>query len=141
MDIVQGIRKLGFRKWYEHKLVEAHAFLITGFLALILAVAFLELRNDSLATIERAADLLLSLLTLGGGFMAWLRYHRIMVVVEWVAERATCPHCAAYGRFRPTRETGADNDQDDRLSSPAELPQLEVRCRSCGGEWKIDPQH
>ena len=36
MDIVEGVRKLGFRKWYERQLIEAHAWLVTGFLAWLL---------------------------------------------------------------------------------------------------------
>ena len=70
MDIVQGIRKLGFRRWYERRLIEAHAFLITGFLALILAVAFLELRGETPAGGQRVIYLLGAVASMAGGIVA-----------------------------------------------------------------------
>jgi hypothetical protein len=138
MDIVEGIRKLGFRRWYERRLIEAHAFLVTGFLALILAVACLELRGETSTGGERMAYLLGAVASLAGGIVAWLRYHRMLAVIEWAGEQATCPACGEYGRLRllaagphaPT--SGPDADL------AAEIPRLRVACRGCGNEWDID---
>ena len=138
MDIIEGIRKLGFRRWYERRLIEAHAYLVTGFLALILAVAFLELRGETAAGGERMTYLMSAVASLGGGIVAWLRYHRMLTLVEWAGEQATCPACGEYGRLRllaasPHAPTG---DRDSDLA--AEIPLLHVACRACGNEWDID---
>jgi hypothetical protein len=138
MDIVEGIRKLGFRRWYERRLIEAHAFLVTGFLALILAVAFLELRGATSTGGERMTYLLGAVAALAGGIVAWLRYHRMLTLIEWAGEKATCPACGEYGRLRllaasPHAPTG---DRDSDLA--AEIPLMRVACRACGNEWDID---
>jgi hypothetical protein len=138
MDIVEGIRKLGFRRWYERRLIEAHAYLVTGFLALILAVAFLELRGETPTGGERMAYLLGAVASLAGGIVAWLRYHRMLALVEWAGEQATCPACGEYGRIRllaasPHAPAG---DPDSELAG--EIPLLRVSCRACNNEWEID---
>jgi hypothetical protein len=138
MDIIEGIRKLGFRRWYERRLIEAHAYLVTGFLALILAVAFLELRGETAAGGERMTYLMSAVASLGGGIVAWLRYHRMLALVEWAGEQATCPACGEYGRLRllATRPHALAGDRDSDLA--AEIPLLHVACRACGNEWDID---
>ena len=47
MANLQPIRKLGFRRWYERLLIEAHAWLVSCFLALVLAVALFETHNET----------------------------------------------------------------------------------------------
>ena len=138
MDIIEGIRKLGFRRWYERRLIEAHAYLVTGFLALILAVAFLELRGETAAGGERMTYLLGAVASLAGGFVAWLRYHRMLALVEWAGERATCPACGEYGRLRllAAHPHAPAGDRDSDLA--AEIPLLHVACRACDNEWDID---
>ena len=42
MSEAEGIRKLGFRRWYERQLIESHAWFVTCFLCLILALACAE---------------------------------------------------------------------------------------------------
>ena len=138
MDIVTGIRKLGFRKWYERRLIEAHAYLVTGFLALILSLAFLGVAGDT-ARGGRPFMYLAALISMAVGFLAWLRYHRILMATEMAAELAICPGCGAYGRFRVVRtapHSGAELEANPALE---EMPHLRVRCRQCEQEWDIDP--
>ena len=35
MSPADGIRKLGFRRWYERQLIESHAYFLTCFLCMI----------------------------------------------------------------------------------------------------------
>lgn len=39
MELAEGIRKIGFARWYERQLMEAHLYLVTAFLCLILLTA------------------------------------------------------------------------------------------------------
>jgi hypothetical protein len=138
MDIVQGIRKLGFRRWYERRLIEAHAYLVTGFLALILAVAFLELRGEVAAASERRAYALYAVASLAGGVFAWLRYHRTLALVEWAGEQATCPACGEYGRLRLLAASPHPPAGGQESDLAREIPLLRVACRACDREWEID---
>ena len=42
MNLIEGIRRLGFRRWYERQLIESHLFLVSGLLCLIAVMASLE---------------------------------------------------------------------------------------------------
>jgi hypothetical protein len=139
MDIVTGIRRLGFRKWYERRLIEAHAYLITGFLALILALACVEVAGDAGQGLRRLAWLIGAAASLGGGVLAWLRYHRVLLATETVAERAVCPGCGAYGRFRVVRSAPHSGAELEAAPALEDLPHLRVRCRDCQREWDLDP--
>jgi hypothetical protein len=139
MDIVEGVRKYGFRKWYERQLIEAHAWLVTGFLALILAFALFEVLNDMAAARQRL------LLTAGAvaaavaSVLAWLRYHRTLEATELAAELAVCPHCGTYGRLTVVRSSPQSPAAVERQPILADLPHLQVRCRKCQGEWRLEP--
>jgi hypothetical protein len=42
MELAEGIKKVGFRRWYERQLIESHAYLITGLLSSILVLGSIE---------------------------------------------------------------------------------------------------
>ena len=99
MNEAYAIRKLGFRRWYERQLIESHAWFVTCFLCLILALACAE-------DIELAAgglEPLLMLLTIGAagavGMLALKRYRQLLDRAEHIAEQSTCGRCATYGRL------------------------------------------
>lgn len=139
MDIVDGVRKYGFRKWYERQLIEAHAWLVTGFLALIVAFAFFEVRNDLTSSSQRLALLVAAVASAGGGILAWLRYHRTLEATEMAAELAVCPHCGTYGKLRVVNSVRQSDAAVERQPILADLPHLRVRCRHCDGEWQLEP--
>ncbi len=121
---VEGIRKFGFRRWYERQLIESHAWLAGCFLAIVLVAAGVEL-----LTLERGiADFLFDATLISGGVMlgwfAWRRYARIMIVAEFIGEQAFCPSCAHYG-FRCEDAPGA-------------RPVIRARCPKCQHRWPID---
>lgn len=139
MDIVEGIRRLGFRKWHERQLIEAHAWLVTGFLALILAFALFEIRNDLTGAGQRLLLMAGAVAAVGTCILAWLRYHRTLEATELAAQLAVCPHCGTYGKLsvvRSIRQSDAAVEQQPIL---ADLPHLQVRCRHCAGEWRLEP--
>jgi hypothetical protein len=127
--IDQAIRKRGFRRWYERQLYESHAHLVTGLLSLIgmaVTVEMVEFRKtvDGFLTLVAVA-------AAGGGLclFTWRQFTRRLALAEYVAARATCKACGAYGRFEIQGSRPA-------AQSPAGCV-LEVRCRACSHEWPI----
>jgi hypothetical protein len=132
----EGIRKLGFRRWYERQLIEGHAYLVTCFLSMIMVAACVEtfsLRGPGLQPL-----IMLGLLV-GGGIVcivSWRRYFVVLVRAEHTGEQSTCSACRTYGRFQ-VLEPG---DPSARRESSVEVPdpRLRVCCRKCGHQWTID---
>mgnify|MGYP003429437971 CR=1 FL=1 len=139
MDIIEGIRRLGFRKWYERQLIEAHAWLLTGFLLLILAMSLIEIRNDVAGGRERFLLMAGALAAAIGCILCWLRYHRVLEATEIAAELATCPHCGTYGRIKVVRSTPQSAGAVAANPLLEDLPHLRVRCRQCATEWQLEP--
>ena len=129
MGTIEGIRKHGFRKWYERQLVESHLWLVTMVLALVVMASGFELMSAR----DRPADLLFhSTLVVSGAALAgfaWRRYAVVLQTAEHVGHQAVCPGCKRYG-FRPVpaSENGAQG-------APM---QLVASCRRCGHRWPID---
>ena len=129
MDLVESNRAQGFRRWYERQLIESHAWLVTGFLSLIMtALAF-----EMIAFRESLAGLL-SLIAIGGGGVAlsvyaWMRFNRQLFMAEHVAGQATCTSCRTYGRIAFVSLAADARALHGGL--------LRVRCRNCGHEWSI----
>jgi Zn-dependent protease with chaperone function len=128
MGTIEGIRRHGYRKWYERQLVEGHVYLVTMVLALIVMTSGFEL----LAGKQTPFDLLFDgLLVVGGALVSWLswrRYALIMMTAEHVGNQASCPACGRYG-FRP----------EPAPEGAARSTSLVAACRGCGHRWRIDP--
>ncbi len=136
MELAEGIRKIGFRRWYERQLIESHLYLISGFMCLITVLASLEefnLRTPAWETAMRFAAMMT-----GTAFCLWTvrRYLTMLAVAEHVAERSVCEICTTYRGLElsgvSARGPGARNDDDEAL------PPVGVRCRECGHEWTIE---
>ncbi len=129
MEFDRTIRERGFRRWYERQLVEGHAWLVTGFLSLVMMGVVLEV-----VEYRESVSGTLALLVVGGGgaalcLYAWRRFSRQLGLAEHVAAQATCPSCRAYAKLsfvRGARDAG-------RASGRA----VDVRCRACATEWTI----
>ena len=129
MSIEDGIRKYGFRRWYERRLIEGHAYLVTGFLALIMMACAFEVIH-----FRESVSALLSLLAVAaaGGLMclfAWRQFTRLLGEAEYLASQAVCESCHAYARFTIVTAVAA--------SSAIEGRALGVRCRACQHAWTI----
>lgn len=137
MELVEAIRKHGFKKWYERQLVESHAYLVTCFLCMILVAACVEqfsFRAPGLTPI-----VMLGWIFGGGlvGLFSWRRYKEIMVVAEHYGDHSTCQQCNAYARFEVVdwgeAAPAAAGDGATRAGT-----WLKVRCRKCGNLWTMD---
>lgn len=123
--LAEGIRRVGFRKWYERELLSSHAHMLLAFLCVIALMASVEaFHGGSIG--EKLADAGFFLVSGAVGLRALRRYLFLLMHAEEVANQAICPGCAEYGRFSVVEE--------DRRNG-----QTTVRCRKCSQEWTITP--
>ena len=130
MPLDESIRARGFRRWYERQLYESHAHLVTGLLSLIMMAVSLEMIEFRSSAAGLAA--LVAIGVAGGGvcIFAWRRFTYTLFRAEYLAGRATCAACHAYGRF----EVVAARQSPESLTGCA----LDVSCRQCHHRWTID---
>ena len=122
MEPADSIRRLGFARWYERRLIEGHAWFVSGFMCIVaIPACFEELsfrgsiwRLLFYVTIVAAAGAI--------GIYGLRRYQKILVEAEQLGEHATCRACGAYARFQ--------------LISASQ-----VRCRKCANEWRLIPPY
>jgi len=138
MELAEGIRKIGFRRWYERQLIESHLHLVVCIVSMLAALAALE--GFRMGAPGWEILLRLAVIPAGGAvsIRSLVRYRVTLEIAMRAAERSTCVKCAAYGllevmpagllvpRARPGKETGP------------RPPALAVRCRKCGNEWVIE---
>jgi len=132
MTAADGIRKLGFRRWYERQLIESHGFLVTGFLSMIALIACLEEFSARAPLRSLAASL--ALIAGCGVVCVWSfrRYHALLIRAEHLGEHSVCGRCAVYGALEVVQTGGANAGVD------ADAAWLKVRCRKCGHQWTIE---
>jgi hypothetical protein len=133
MELSQGIRKIGFRRWYERQLIESHLYLISGVLALFMAIACLEdfgIRKPAWETLLRLAAM-----AAGTGACLWTfrRYLQMLAVAEHAAERSVCEKCKTYRGLELTARAAPAVEAEEGVLAP-----VGVRCRKCGHEWTIE---
>lgn len=133
MDIAEGIRKFGFRRWYERQLIESHVYLVTGILSLILVLACLE--EFSVSASGWRITLMLALMVAGGMLCVWsmARYHVMLGHAQHAAEHSVCAQCGSRGALEVVKSSAVH----DEFASRAEA-WLGVRCRNCGHEWMME---
>jgi hypothetical protein len=134
-DVGEEIRRRGFRRWYERQLIESHAYLVTAFLALILLLsgfeAMRELRGSPvyylvIVGVAAAAGMLV--------WVGWRRFTVLLARAELFAESASCPRCAAWGKFEVLAAEAAGADDPPESGRPH---WLRVRCRKCSEQWRL----
>ena len=125
-DLAEGIRKVGFRKWYERELMSGHAHMLLALLCTIALMASLELFQGGTLT-EKLVDVAMLFISGAIGLWALRRYLYLLMYAEAMAAQANCPSCAAYGRFTLVEE--------DRRNG-----QVLVRCRKCSHDWTLFPE-
>lgn len=126
MKLAEGIRRLGFRKWYERELLQSHAHLAFTFLCLVGIFAGLEGLRDKATWGDRLENLATALLCVAAGLWSMRRYLFLLNHAEVAAHQAECPQCKTYGRL-------------DLLQSDASGESVQVRCRHCQHVWRIEP--
>jgi hypothetical protein len=138
MDLVESIRKRGFRKWYERQLIDSHLYLVSCFLCMILVAACAEQLSFRAPGLE---PVVLFASILGGGLIgvfSWQRYKTIMIVAEQYSYRSHCTQCGAYARF-DVLDWGDPPPAAPSGVTPAAAagPWLKVRCSKCGNLWTM----
>lgn len=124
-ELAEGIRKVGFRKWYERELLSSHAHMLLALLCTIALMAGLELIQGGTVT-EKLLNIGMVFVSGAIGLWALRRYLYLLMHAETLADQANCPSCKEYGRL-----TLVDEDRRDG--------QLRVRCRKCSNEWTLFP--
>lgn len=136
MHTAEKIQKLGFRRWYERALIESHAYLVTCFLGMILAIAGIEVVGGRQGFGQMLVGIGVGALGIGVCLFSWPRYHKLLVLAEHLGAGATCRQCGNYASFRLI---GAGSDATDPREQAQEFGPiwLRVKCRECGNEWVI----
>jgi len=122
-SLAEGIRTIGFRRWYERELMSGHAQLVLLVLAVVGFVGCLELM-PALPSAEGFTIALYGAVCAAIGAWALRRYLYLLMRAEAIAHQANCPQCKAYGCLR----LAAGNRSDCTTG---------VQCRRCGYEWRI----
>lgn len=122
MTLAEGIRKHGFRKWYERRLMTSHAHLALTLCCLIGVFAAFEALVSFRDWSDQAIDIVAIGLCVMVGVWALRRYLFLLASAEMAANQADCTDCKAYGRLE-LEESDFSGEQ------------VRVRCRGCGHRW------
>ncbi|RZU02068.1 MJ0042-type zinc finger domain-containing protein [Rivibacter subsaxonicus] len=126
-DLADGIRKHGFRKWYERELIASHAHLVLTFFCTIGLFAAFEVFDRQSPAFDQLSNVAAVLLCAVIGIWALRRYLYLLTHAEATANQAVCPVCKTYARFDVAAE-----------QNPRNAGVLNVRCRKCTHRWPIE---
>ena len=124
MELAEGIRKHGFRKWYERELMQSHLHMFLLLLCTIGLLGGFEVFSRSAPLADQLSVVLSVAACAGIGLWALRRYLYLLMRAEEVANQAVCPQCQTYGRLAVLH----DDSRAQRVS---------VRCKHCGHDWPI----
>ena len=125
MKLALGIRKHGFRKWYERQLLQSHALMALTFICLIGVLAAFEAITKASGWVASLGDVVTLALCGATGLWALRRYLHLLIHANAVAAQADCPACGVYARFTLVH---ADGSGEHAL----------VACRRCDHRWTIN---
>lgn len=118
MEPADSIGRLGFSRWYERRLIEGHAWFVSGFICMILVATCMEELTFKGSLPRLFAYVVLVFAATALGIYGFIRYQKILVEAESIGGRATCPGCGVYARFKLFSASSA-------------------RCRKCNHEWRL----
>ncbi len=124
LRLAEGVRRLGFRKWYERELLASHAHLLLTILSAIGMLGTLEAMEGSTAQ-QKLVNAALFIISGAIGLWSLRRYLYLLMHAEDLANQANCPTCQSYGRFQLISENKRNS-------------QINVCCRQCGHSWDIN---
>lgn len=125
MQLIDGIRRLGFRKWYERELLQSHAHLALTFLCAVGLFGAFEAAMHFTSWSDRVLDALAIIASGAIGVWALRRYLFLLMHAESAANQADCPQCGVYARFTLVEGVAVGES-------------VTVRCRACTHQWSID---
>ena len=132
MQAIDYIQRHGFKRWYERQLIESHAYLALGFVALILMLSGFEVMGEMKSGLGYVS--ILGMAALGGVLMlvAWRRFNVLLARAERFAEGATCPTCNDLGQVSRAGPGGCARRRPPGSRPPA----LAARAlRASAAEW------
>lgn len=122
MSLAEGIRRLGFRKWYERQLLRSHGHLVLLLLSVVGLMAAMEAAMRFRGLSDQLTNGVAVVVCAAVGLWSMRRYLRLLHHAEYVAHQADCPSCGAYARFTLVQA----------------LPDgAQVCCRACQHRWTI----
>lgn len=124
MNLDDGIRRMGFRKWYERELLKSHAHLTLTFLCAVAVFAALEAAMNFRSLQDQLIDAAAILVAAAIGVWALRRYLYLLMHAEHVANQADCPQCGTYARFK-------------LVDGARTTDGVTVCCRECTHMWSI----
>lgn len=131
-QLADGIRKHGFKKWYERELLRGHAHLVAVIACTLGLMMALEATMRFRSTADQLIDLVALLLCAAAGVWALRRYLYLLLRAESIANQADCPRCKVYGRLELAQPVPSPSQ-----AAAARVQRLAVRCRACAQEWHI----
>ena len=125
-SVADGIRRYGFRKWYERELLSSHAHMALALLASVALIASFEAFKGG-SWREKLLDTTFVLVCAAIALWALRRYLYLLMHAEEMANQANCSQCQAYGLLLVPDET---RQPDARRLVP-------VCCKRCGFRWDM----
>jgi hypothetical protein len=138
MSLSEGIRRIGFRRWYERQLIETHLYLVTWFLSLIVVLACLEGFRFGAPGWEPVLRLTAMIAGLAVSVWSLRRYFTALCFAVHAANCSVCARCAAYGQLELTGTKSLGHPAPVERDAGAIPSAVGVRCRKCGNEWTIN---
>lgn len=123
--LADGIRRYGFRKWYERELLSSHAHMALALLASVALIASFEAFQGGTSE-EKLLDTGFVLACAAIALWALRRYLYLLLHAEEMANQASCGRCKAYGLLLVP---------DDAHSDARRL--VPVCCKRCGFRWDM----
>ena len=121
--LADGVRRVGFRKWYERELLSSHAHMVLALLGVIAMLGSMEAMRG-MPYSQQFMNLVMLITSGLIAFWALRRYLFLLMRAEVVANQASCEDCGEYGRFTIDELNG--------------LPmQTRVCCMKCTHRWTI----
>jgi hypothetical protein len=122
--LAEGIRRFGFRKWYERELIFSHIYLALAIVALAGMLGAIEVFSGA-TLLLKLLDAVFVLICGVVVFVSVQGYLLSLTHAESMANQAKCSACKTYGRL----DVIAENRRDQTV---------QVRCKKCGHEWSIE---
>lgn len=127
MNDARAIQRLGFRKWYERKLLYGHGHLVLLLFSAIGLLGSVEVFSVRSSLTSQLLVLACLVASAAIGLRSLRRYITLLGYAEYLANQANCPACGAYARW------DVEGSQDRSAEGV-----LRVRCRACGNGWQIN---
>ena len=121
--LVESVKRIGFRKWYERQLLSSHAHMVLCFLSVIALIGSMEAFRTSQGDSQMVNVLFVVVCAIIGAW-ALRRYLFLLMRAEMAANQASCPDCGDYGRFRV-------------IGQRPRMQAMDVCCRKCSRDWTI----